>query len=85
MQNASVLTTWAAGIHLCQNGMETTYISAPGMSVEASQEPTACRLQDKMDVQLLSDVYHWSNTLKNDITVIFVQYRLIQDSGVAQI
>lgn len=55
------------------------------MSVEESQEPTGCRLQDKTDMQLLSDVYHWSNTKKNDITVISVQYRLIQDSGAAQI
>lgn len=55
MQNVLVLTRWAVGIHLCQNGMETTYISVPGMSGEESQEPTACRLQDKTDMQLLSD------------------------------
>lgn len=57
MQNVSVLTIRAAGIHMCQNGMETTYISVPGMSVEESQEPTACRLQDKTDMQLLSDAF----------------------------
>lgn len=34
------------------------------MSVEESQEPTACRLRDKTDMQLLSDVYHWSNSKK---------------------
>lgn len=38
MQNVSVLTIWAAGIHLCQNGMEITYMSVSGMSGEESQE-----------------------------------------------
>lgn len=84
MQNVSVLTIRAAGIHMCQNGMETTNISVPGMSVEESQEPTACRLQDKTDMQLLSDAFEVI-LKKNDITVISVQYRLIQDSGAAQI
>lgn len=59
----TLLTIWAVGIHLCQNGKETTFISVPGMPGEWSGEHKAWRLQDKTDMQLLYNMMHNSETL----------------------